>query len=76
MWLKILIVVLFISVVASLTSGLIFLLKDVETSHSKRTLYALGIRISLAALLLLTIFYGFYTGQLTSTAPWEARGLL
>ena len=76
MWLKILIVVLFISVVVSLTSGLVFLLKDLETSQSKRTLYALGIRITLAALLLLTIFYGFYTGQLTSTAPWEARGLL
>ena len=76
MWLKILIVVLFISVVVSLTSGLVFLLKVLETSQSKRTLYALGIRITLAALLLLTIFYGFYTGQLTSTAPWEARGLL
>lgn len=76
MFLKIIIFVLFLAVVASLTSGLVFLLKDMGDSNSKRTLYALGIRITLAALLLLTIFYGFYSGQLASTAPWDARGLL
>jgi len=76
MFLKIIIGVLFLAVVASLTSGLVFLLKDMGATESKRTLYALGIRVTLAALLLLTIFYGFYTGQLTSTAPWETRGLL
>lgn len=69
---KILIVVLFIGVVVSLTSGLIFLLKDIE-SPTKRTLYALGIRIVLAVLLLGTIFYGLYTGQLGSNAPWDAK---
>ena len=76
MFLKIIIGLLFLAVVASLTSGLVFLLKDMGATDSKRTLYALGIRITLAALLLLTIFYGFYTGQLASTAPWESRGLL
>ena len=69
---KILIVVLFIGVVVSLTSGLVFLLKDIE-SPTKRTLYALGIRIVLAVLLLGTIFYGLYTGQLGSNAPWDAK---
>lgn len=72
MWLKIVIVVLFIAVLASLTSGLVFLLKDMG-SPSKRTLYALGIRITLASLLLLSIWYGYYSGILTNTAPWAGQ---
>ena len=68
--LKIIIVVLFIAIIISLTSGLRFLLKDVG-SDSKRTLYALGIRVVLTILLLITLFYGFYSGQLRSNAPWE-----
>ena len=57
MELKIIIVLLFIGLLVSLSSGLVFLLKDIHSSK-KRTLYALGIRIGLAALLLVTIFYG------------------
>lgn len=72
MGLKILILILFIAVIFSLSSGLVFLLKDMQ-SPSKRTLYALGIRISCAALLLATIFYGLYTGQLGSAAPWDKK---
>ncbi|WP_439134295.1 twin transmembrane helix small protein [Pseudomaricurvus sp.] len=70
MWLKIIIVILFIAVLISLSSALVFLLKDMG-SQSKRTLYALGIRVSLAALLLSCIFYGLYTGKLNSSAPWD-----
>lgn len=70
MYLKILIVVLFIGVVASLSGGLYFLMKDVG-SRRKRTLYALGIRVTLAALLVGTIVYGFVSGELGSTAPWD-----
>ncbi|TQV70713.1 DUF2909 domain-containing protein [Exilibacterium tricleocarpae] len=70
MWLKIIIVVLFLAILASLSSALVFLLKDMG-SQSRRTLYALGIRITLAALLMLSIFYGIYTGQLGSQAPWD-----
>ncbi|MBX2807366.1 MAG: DUF2909 domain-containing protein [Cellvibrionaceae bacterium] len=70
MGLKIVIVILFIAVLVSLSSGLIFLLKGMQTP-SKRTLYALGIRITCASLLLGTIFYGLYTGQLGSHAPWD-----
>lgn len=73
MGLKITIIILFIAVIASLSSGLVFLLKNYGTSDSKQTLYALGIRITLAALLLICIFYGLYSGQLHSTAPWDAR---
>ena len=72
MLLKVIIVVLFIAVVASLSSGLVFLMKDIG-SNRKRTLYALGIRISLAALLVGTITYGYLTGQLTSKAPWDKQ---
>lgn len=73
MWLKILIVVLFVGVLISLGSGLNFLLKDMGVPESKRTLYALGARVCLAALMMALIFYGFYSGILTSQAPWDSH---
>ena len=72
MMLKLLVVILFIGVVLSLSSSLVFLIKDIE-SPKKRALYALGIRITLAALLMTTVFYGLYTGQLGSSAPWDRK---
>jgi hypothetical protein len=74
--LKIIILLLLFGVVLSLFSGLVFLFKDSDRQDSKRTLYALGIRITLAGALLLTVLYGFYTGQLRigSNAPWHDRG--
>jgi len=73
--LKIVIFVLLVGVVVSLFSGLVFLFKDSDRQDSKRTLYALGVRVTLAAALLLTVFYGFYTGQLRmgANAPWHAE---
>ncbi|MCR6653080.1 MAG: DUF2909 domain-containing protein [Cellvibrionaceae bacterium] len=71
MLLKILILILFIAVIISLTSGLIFLLKDMNVPESKRTLYALGIRLTLAVTLMATIAYGIQTGQLKNKAPWD-----
>jgi hypothetical protein len=73
--LKVVILVLLIGVVLSLFSGLVFLFRDSDRQDSRRTLYALGVRITLAALLLLTVFYGLYTGQLRmgSNAPWHDR---
>lgn len=71
--LKVVIVLLFIAVVFSLSSSLIFLFKDTEASSSKRTLYALGIRIGLASTLMACIAYGLYTGKLGSTAPWDKQ---
>ncbi|GAB2892002.1 DUF2909 domain-containing protein [Microbulbifer echini] len=73
MWLKIVIVVLFLAVLVSLSSALFFLLRDMGASHSKRTLYALGIRVTLAALLLLAIWYGFESGILAKSAPWANK---
>lgn len=72
MWLKVVIVILFIGVVLSLSAGLRFLLKDAGNS-SKRTLYALGVRVTLASLMIICIAYGFYSGILTPTAPWDAK---
>ncbi|MCO1333048.1 DUF2909 domain-containing protein [Microbulbifer sp. OS29] len=73
MWLKIVIAILFLSVLISLSSALFFLLKDIGTTQSKRTLYALGIRIFLAVLLLISIWYGFESGILSKTAPWADK---
>jgi len=73
--LKIVIFVLLVGVVLSLFSGLVFLFKDSDRQDSKRTLYALGVRVTLAAALLATVFYGLYTGQLRmgANAPWHAE---
>lgn len=73
--LKIAIVVLFIGVVISLVSGLAFLFKDTEKPESRRTLHALGVRVTLAAALLACIAWGFYTGELSigKNAPWHGR---
>ena len=75
MILKTIIIFLLIGVVASLMSGLFFLFKDSEDPKSRRLLHALGVRVTLAALLLSTVFYGFYTGQLRmgTNAPWHDR---
>jgi len=71
--LKIIIVVLLIGVLVSLFSGLVFLFQDSDRQDSKRTLYALGIRITLATALLGTVFYGLYSGDLRfgTQAPWH-----
>ncbi len=72
MLLKVIIVILFFAVLASLSSGLYFLMKDVGNNR-KRTLYALGVRVTLAVLLVGTITYGFLSGELKSTAPWDKK---
>jgi len=76
--LKALIVFLLIGVVVSLFSGLVFLFRDSDRHDSRRTLYALGVRITFAGALLLTVFYGFYTGELRigTHAPWHNSGNL
>lgn len=72
MFLKTLIVILFIAVLASLSSGLVFLFKDQE-SGGKRVLYALGTRVCLAAALLGLVFYGLVSGELGMGAPWHGQ---
>lgn len=67
--LKVVIFLLLLAMIASLTSGAVFFFKD--QGQSRRTLYALGIRVTLAILLLITVSWGLYSGQLTLSAPWH-----
>ncbi len=69
MLLKTIILLLLLGLVISLASGLVFLFKDVGTT--RRTLHSLGVRIALAAALMATIVYGFLSGQLGVSAPWD-----
>lgn len=71
MLLKAIIILLLIAIIVSLGSGLVFLFKD--TGSSKRTLNSLGVRVTLACALVLTIVYGFLSGQLEIGAPWDGR---
>ena len=71
MLIKVIIVILLIGLLISLGSGLVFLFKDVGTT--RRTMQALGVRITLAAALMATTAYGFYSGQLEVGAPWDAH---
>lgn len=69
--LKAIILILLIGVIISLASGFVFFAKD--QGGSKRTLYALGIRVTLAVLLMACVTYGVMTGELTLSAPWHGR---
>lgn len=68
---KVVIVLLLIAMIISLTSGAVFFFKD--QGSTKRTLHALGVRLTIAVLLIITILYGVFTGQLGLNAPWHDR---
>lgn len=69
MWLKPAIIIVLLLLLASLVSGMAFLIKDKGTTE--RTKNALGVRVTLAIILMLLISYGALTGQLRSQAPWS-----
>ena len=69
MWLKIAIIALLIALLISLGSGLVFLLRDM--GHSRRTVNSLGVRLVLAATLMVLLAYGIFSGQLGFGAPWD-----
>ncbi|MDB6061910.1 MAG: hypothetical protein JWM78_2013 [Verrucomicrobiaceae bacterium] len=71
MWLKVIIVLLFIALVVSLFSGYVFLIKDKGTTS--RTWNSLSVRLVLAALMMGFLVFGIYTGRLGSRAPWDAE---
>ncbi len=71
MWIKPAIVILFVLLVIALLSGGVFLFKDQGAKDKKRILWSLGIRVSLALMLLGVVAYGMVTGQLRSHAPWS-----
>ncbi len=73
MWLKVIIVILFIGNIIALSSAFYTLVSD-QGRGSKRTANRLLIRVLLAALLLIAIVYGVWTGDLGIAAPWYSPG--
>lgn len=67
--LKTVIVLLLVAIVISLFTGFVFFYKD--KGRSKRVMYALGVRVTLAILLMVCVFYGLMTGQLSFQTPWN-----
>ena len=70
--LKILIIALLLALLASLGSGVYFLMTDQGDKHKRRLFHSLGVRLSLALCLMAVIFYGVATGQLGHRNPWDA----
>ncbi|MFP6807816.1 MAG: DUF2909 domain-containing protein [Pseudomonadales bacterium] len=70
MWLKVVIVVLFLANLAALGRAFYTLLVD-GGQGSKRTARLLAVRVSLAILLLIFIAYGLWSGQLGMSTPWH-----
>lgn len=66
--LKAAIVILLLATVASLFSGLFFLVKD--EGQGTRLVNALTLRVTLTGLTVVLLVWGFYSGQLVSHAPW------
>jgi hypothetical protein len=60
-----------IALVASLASGLVFLMSDQGNPQKKRLFTSLGVRLGIGACLLLVILYGVMTGQLGHQNPWD-----
>ena len=73
MWLKVTLVILFFAMLFSLSGAFVFLLKDAGISESRRTVYALGVRVALAVIFLSLIWYGYDTGLLSNNAPWAGK---
>ena len=69
--LKTLIILLMIALVASLESGLVFLMSDQGSPDKKRLFTSLGVRLGLGICLLLVILYGVISGQLGHQNPWD-----
>lgn len=70
MWLKVIIIVLFIANLAALGRAFYTLMVD-QGSGEKRTAKLLGIRVTLAALLIAFVAYGVWSGELGLASPWH-----
>lgn len=66
--LKAAIVLMLLATIASLFSGLFFLVKD--EGRGARLVNALSVRVGLTAITLALIAWGFYSGQLVSHVTW------
>ena len=70
MWLKVIIVILFIGNIVALGAAFYTLLVD-QGKAGKRTANLLFVRVALAALLLVFVTYGVWSGDLGISAPWH-----
>lgn len=70
MWLKIIIVILFIANLVALSSAFYTLLVD-QGHGGKRTANLLMVRVGLAVLLIAVVAFGLWSGQLGMSAPWH-----
>ena len=59
-----LIYIVLVLLILSLAGGLFFLLIDQGNTGRKRTVYLLGLRVFFAALLIILVTIGLYTGEL------------
>ncbi|WXL26103.1 twin transmembrane helix small protein [Ectopseudomonas mendocina] len=66
--LKVTIVLLLLATLVSLFSGLVFLVRD--EGRSSRLVNTLTVRVSLTALTVALIAWGFFSGQLVSHVTW------
>jgi len=66
--LKAAIVLLLLATLVSLFSGLFFLVKD--EGRTSRVVNALTVRVTLTALTIALVTWGFYSGQLVSHVTW------
>ena len=55
----------------SLAGCLFFLLVDKGETGRKRTVYFLGLRVFFAAVLIILVAIGLYTGELCKRVPWD-----
>ena len=74
MFLKFLIVLLLLALLATLAVGFYFLMVDQGDPEKRRLVNSLGLRVTLAVTLIVLIVYGVSTGKLQSQAPWERHG--
>ncbi|MBV1878562.1 MAG: DUF2909 family protein [Pseudomonadales bacterium] len=70
MWLKVIIIILLIGNVLTLGLAFVTLIKE-QGRGGKRTANWLLTRVTLAALLLLAVTYGVWSGDLGISAPWH-----
>ncbi len=63
------IVILLVGIVIALVTGFYFFYQD--KGRSKRVMYALAVRVSLALILMAVVFYGLSTGEITFDVPWS-----
>lgn len=70
MVIKTIIILLLIGNVVALGTAFVTLMQD-QGKDSKRTAKWLFIRVSLAALLILTVSIGVWTGELAISSPWH-----